>query len=143
MSTTMTWMEPISGVGAPIHRPALEAPELYLSGALAAVPEATERHGYALHYGNARAPLVRVVPDDIYPNMWRMIWPDGQVSDMTNLSRAKDAAAEICDRGPPRRDRRRFHWKIDRSFLRHGGAKVFDRVPEHIADHASTEEEAA
>ena len=37
------------------------------------------------------------------------------LSDMTNLARAKDAAAEICDRGPPRRDRRRFHWKIERS----------------------------
>ena len=73
---------------------------------------------YALHYGNTRTPMVRVVPDDHYPNMWRMLWPDGQLSrdrncdsDMANLVRIKDAANELCDRGPPRRDRRRFHWR--------------------------------
>jgi hypothetical protein len=74
-----------------------------------------------LHYGTARTAMVKVVPDDIYPDMWRMVWPDGpdnpargrecsEVSDMTNLPRIKDAAMNLCDRGPPRRDRRRFHW---------------------------------
>jgi hypothetical protein len=72
--------------------------------------EATERHGYALHYGNARAPLVRVAPDDTHANMWRIAWPDGQ-SDMANLTRIRDAAAAICERGPPARNRRGFHWK--------------------------------
>jgi hypothetical protein len=43
--------------------------------------------------------------------MWRMLWPDGEVSDMTNLARIKDAANELCDRGLPRRDRCRFHWR--------------------------------
>ena len=62
----------------------------------------------SLHYGNAKRPMVRVVPDAQHPDLFRMHWPDGQLSDMTNLARAKDAAAEICDRGPPRRDRRRF-----------------------------------
>jgi hypothetical protein len=37
----------------------------------------------ALHYGNGRVPMVRVVPDDVWPDMWRMAWPDGQVSDMS------------------------------------------------------------
>ena len=72
------------------------------------------QHGYALHYGQAPTPLVLVVADDRWPGMWRMVWPDGRVSDMGNLVRIKDAAAEICDRGPPRRDRRRFCWKVDR-----------------------------
>jgi len=55
--------------------------------------------------------MVKVVPDDNYPDMWQMCWPDGQLSDLANLPWIKDAAAEICDRGPPRRDRRRFNWK--------------------------------
>jgi hypothetical protein len=73
------------------------------------LPEATVRHGYALHYGNAQIPLVSVVPDDRWPGMWRMVSPDG--SDMTNLARIKDAAAAICERGPPARNRRIFRWK--------------------------------
>jgi hypothetical protein len=66
---------------------------------------------YALYYGNARSPLCRVVPDIRYPGMWRVAWPDGQLSDMVNLARARDAAAAIAERGPPARDRRMFHWK--------------------------------
>jgi hypothetical protein len=55
--------------------------------------------------------MVRVIPDGRWPDMWRMLWPDGQVSDMTNLSRIKDAASEICQRGPPARNGQRFRWK--------------------------------
>ena len=32
-----------------------------------------------------------VVPDDRWPGMWRVRTPDGRVSDMVNLTRAKDA----------------------------------------------------
>ena len=70
------------------------------------------KHRYSLHYGNAQHPLARIVPDNCWPSMWRIVWPDGQMSDMLNLSRAKDAAAAIAERGPPARDQRRFHWKI-------------------------------
>jgi hypothetical protein len=49
----------------------------------------------------------------IAPKMWRIRWPDGSTSDMVNLSRAKDAAAIIAERGPPERNRRLFHWKIE------------------------------
>lgn len=63
-----------------------------------------------LHYGNSRVPLARVVPDDRYPGMWRIAWPDGRLSDMVNLARAKDAAAAIAERGPPRLDPRLFRW---------------------------------
>jgi hypothetical protein len=65
----------------------------------------------ALHYGNARLPMIEIVPDDHWPSMWRMVGPSGQLSDMTNLSRIKDAAATICERGPPARNRLRFHWR--------------------------------
>jgi hypothetical protein len=35
----------------------------------------------------------KVVPDATHPGMWRVRWPDGRLSDMTNLTRAKDAVA--------------------------------------------------
>jgi hypothetical protein len=35
-----------------------------------------------------------VKPDATYPNMWRVSLPNGRISDMVNLTRAKDAA--IC-----------------------------------------------
>jgi hypothetical protein len=66
----------------------------------------------ALYYGGARTPLVHVEPDDQFPGMYRLAWPDGLLSDIVNYARAKDAAAEICERGLPRRDRRLLHWKI-------------------------------
>ena len=34
----------------------------------------------------------QVVPDGKYPRMWRVKHPDGSLSDMVNLTRAKDAA---------------------------------------------------
>jgi hypothetical protein len=40
----------------------------------------------------------KVVPDGKYPNMWRLQFEDGQLSDMVNLTRAKDAALGYADR---------------------------------------------
>ena len=59
---------------------------------------------------NRRLPAL--VPDPIYPGMWRVQWPDG-LSDMVNLSRAKDAIASYLEaeerrlrgRRSPRNDR--------------------------------------
>jgi hypothetical protein len=48
--------------------------------------------GRALASGaSARKP--KGVPDAARPGMWRVRWPDGRLSDMTNLTRAKDAVA--------------------------------------------------
>jgi hypothetical protein len=47
-----------------------------------------------------RKPIgITVRPDDTWPAMWRVHWPDGQVSDMVNLSRAKDAATLTTNLG--------------------------------------------
>lgn len=35
----------------------------------------------------------KVVPDAAHPGMWRVRWPDGSLSETTNLTRAKDAVA--------------------------------------------------
>jgi hypothetical protein len=37
----------------------------------------------------------RTISDQTYPEMHRLRWPDGKLSDMANLSRAHDAAARF------------------------------------------------
>ena len=69
---------------------------------------------WSLRYGDALTPIALVVPDNRWSGMWRMRWPDGRLSDMASLTRAIDAASAICERGPPRRNARLFHWKKDR-----------------------------
>jgi hypothetical protein len=36
--------------------------------------------------------LARIIPDRVHAGMWRVVYPDGRLSDMVNLSRAKDTA---------------------------------------------------
>jgi hypothetical protein len=45
--------------------------------------------------GKAKGPHVSVVQDQKYPNMWRVRYPDGQLSDMVNRTRTRDAAKSI------------------------------------------------
>src|SRR5262245_622703 len=40
--------------------------------------------------------LARIVGDLVYPGMWRVKMPSGKLSDMTNLTRAKDAAMSLA-----------------------------------------------
>jgi hypothetical protein len=37
----------------------------------------------------------RIISDETYPDMHRVRWPDGKLSDMANLSRAHDTAARF------------------------------------------------
>jgi hypothetical protein len=64
---------------------------------------------WSLHYGGAR--LVRVVSDKRWRGMWRLAWADGRTSDLSNLTRIRDAAEVICQRGPPHRDPQLFRWQ--------------------------------
>jgi hypothetical protein len=52
--------------------------------------------GWALHCVGRRRAIVHVVPDGTYPAMWRIRHPDGRLSDMVNLSRAKDAGRQVA-----------------------------------------------
>jgi hypothetical protein len=70
---------------------------------------------YELHSAGQGKPLVKVVPDEHWPSVWRMLWPDGQLSDMANLTRIKDAAVNICRPLVPGNNRLRLHWKKTRS----------------------------
>jgi hypothetical protein len=51
---------------------------------------------FALHFGQQHKALLHVVPDAKYPDMWRVKHSDSTLSDMVNLSRAKDAAVSIA-----------------------------------------------
>lgn len=66
------------------------------------------RHG--LYYGSSEHPCAEVVADPTWPRMWRVRRPDGRLSDMANLSRARDAAFVIAERGPPARNHTRLRW---------------------------------
>jgi hypothetical protein len=66
---------------------------------------------YRLNYASAKRPVAEVVPDAKWPRMWRVRWPDGSLSDMVNLSRAKDAAFVMTQKGPPARDARLLRWQ--------------------------------
>jgi hypothetical protein len=66
---------------------------------------------HRLHYASAKHPLAEIIPDANWPGMWRVRWPDGSLSDLTNLSRARDAAIAIAERGPPARNRCLLSWR--------------------------------
>lgn len=61
-------------------------------------------HGYQMHWKDQRLYLgnrlsgYSVVPDEQHPTLWRVRRPDGSLSDMVNLSRAKDAAVAMLGR---------------------------------------------
>jgi hypothetical protein len=59
--------------------------------------------------------------------MCRISWPDGRLSDIANLSRIKDAAIAICERGPPARNRQLFNWKKDPSKIASGASSMRSR----------------
>src|SRR6266478_8428531 len=40
---------------------------------------------------------VRLVPDKIYPGMWRVAGPSGTLSDMVNKARAQDVAWRLAE----------------------------------------------
>ena len=48
--------------------------------------------GLALHLGRSRQPVLELVADAIYPDLYRIEYPDGWTSTPANLTRAKDAA---------------------------------------------------
>jgi hypothetical protein len=55
-----------------------------------------DTNGLALYRGHSRQILVRIVPDATWAGMFRVRLPDGQISDMANLPRTKDAALGIA-----------------------------------------------
>jgi hypothetical protein len=51
--------------------------------------------GNDLHVGHSRKPLLSIVRDENWPSMWRVLH-GGLLSDMVNLTRARDAARGVA-----------------------------------------------
>jgi hypothetical protein len=54
--------------------------------------------GWALHAMGQRDAIVRIVPDGTRPGMWRIRHAGGRLSDMANLTWAKDGAIAVAMR---------------------------------------------
>jgi hypothetical protein len=52
---------------------------------------------FVLHTIHSKKTILSVEPDAVYPDMFRVHWPDGGISDMANLSRARDAATRFVE----------------------------------------------
>jgi hypothetical protein len=61
-----------------------------------------------------------VRPDRANPGLWRVQWSDGRLSDLTNLTRAKDALARFVE-SETRRERSRAEEAFRRSPMRQNG----------------------
>jgi hypothetical protein len=54
---------------------------------------------WSLHYSGSC--LAHVVPDDAWPGMWRIQWPDGRCSDMANRGGSRNRRAWASPSKPP------------------------------------------
>jgi hypothetical protein len=52
---------------------------------------------WALHIQGRRGAMLHVVPDAVYPGMWRVKRPDGSLSDMANLSPTSPTGCDFHD----------------------------------------------
>jgi hypothetical protein len=46
---------------------------------------------------NSTQALARIVPDRVFLRMWRVVRPDGRLSDLVNKTRAKDVAWGLAE----------------------------------------------
>jgi hypothetical protein len=60
-------------------------------------PKRPSQNPITLYCGDSTRPLAVVVPDDLHDGLFRIRFDSGQISDLTNLVRAKDAAVSIAD----------------------------------------------
>jgi hypothetical protein len=58
--------------------------------------EALSWRGNRLFLKEGSALLAEIVPDPQWSGMWRVRLPDGSLSDMVNITRAKDAARSLA-----------------------------------------------
>jgi hypothetical protein len=62
------------------------------------ITDRVEWKGDNLVLNGRKTPLVSIVEDDKYREMWRVRRPDGSLTDMVNRARAKDAALRLAER---------------------------------------------
>src|SRR5215475_2001459 len=74
-----------------------------------------------LYHGNDPNPLVTIEPDSKYSGMYRIRFPDGGLSDMANLTRAKDAASSHCENSTLGVSGRKKRLRLPATFTKCGG----------------------
>jgi hypothetical protein len=62
-------------------------------------------NGPRLYRSGSKVAVAEIVPDTQWTGMWRVRLPDGQLSDMVNVTRARDAAMELALADLNRQDR--------------------------------------
>jgi hypothetical protein len=93
--------------------------------------------------------LLQIERDAAYPQMWRVRLPDGSLSDMVNLARAKEAALDIAEGMEARKTPHKsplkslkFFWQSRPPIAANGsGAIALPHPPENAlygAGHASS-----
>src|SRR5262249_16792800 len=75
---------------SPAHRAAYHRSEIALKS-----PRVRFLKGVAASNSRTASPYVEIVPDARFPGMYRLKRTDGTLSDMVNLTRAKDALAVV------------------------------------------------
>ena len=82
----------------------------------------------------------KVVPDSAHRGMWRVRWPDGRLSDMTNLTRAKDAVACFVET-EERRQRGRHSPSEGRLCVKTGGMPARGAIVPASGEHRAVASE--
>jgi hypothetical protein len=77
---------------------------------------------HRLYIGNKSTGIV-IAPDDRYPSMYRVHWPDRPPSDIVNLTRAKDAAELWATQNSPSKDRTLCSWVCSQTTRADKGAR--------------------
>ena len=65
----------------------------------------------SLHHAGSQRAILYIVPDPPWPDMFRIQFLDGGLSDFGNIARVKDSAELIAERGPPHRNRSDLRWR--------------------------------
>jgi hypothetical protein len=84
-AVTQGLTETPKGMGLPAGRGSVTQAKIHQQNQMSATPKKTDLDP-------------RLIPDDRWRNMWRIRYPDGALSDMVNLTRAKDALAWLDER---------------------------------------------
>jgi hypothetical protein len=90
----------VASINASNGRPHKNSPPAPTPGRQARPANRHDLHRDAVWRGNRlffrRKLVATIIQDEKYPSMWRVRLPNGHVSDMVNLTRAKDAAMALA-----------------------------------------------
>ena len=95
----------------------------------------TKRRYQTLFLG--KKSVASIVGDDIFPGQWRVIRPDGSLSDHVNLTRAKDAALDQAEAAEARKTPHKSPLKSLADFQWSAPLKRFQPPPDPVDSNSS------